>query len=121
MRRPPDPHAANLAPLSPPVFHILLSLADAPRHGYGILLEVEARTDGRVRLGTSTLYTALKRLLAAAWVEEASAPLGEADPRRERHYRLTARGRAALRAEARRLESMVAQARGKDVLGGAAS
>ena len=114
----PDPRA--FLPLSDPVFHILLSLADAPRHGYGILLEVEARAGDAVRLGTSTLYTALKRLLQEGLVEEAPAPGGDVDPRRQRHYRLTALGREVVRAEARRLEGLVRQARGKRVLGEAA-
>ena len=37
-------------PLSLSVFHILLSLCDQERHGYGIMKEVRARTDGEVRL-----------------------------------------------------------------------
>lgn len=109
-----DPH--RFLPLSDSVFHILLSLTDAPRHGYGILLEVEARTGDAVRLGTSTLYTALKRLLRDRLVEEADPPPGQVDPRRQRHYRLTALGRRVVHAEARRLEELVRQARTKDVL-----
>jgi len=50
-------------PLTTPVFHILLALAGQERHGYGIILDIAARTDGQVRVGTGTLYTALKRLL----------------------------------------------------------
>jgi DNA-binding PadR family transcriptional regulator len=56
-------------PLSEPVFLILTSLAEEPRHGYALLLDIEKITDGRVRLSTGTLYGALSRLLRARWIE----------------------------------------------------
>lgn len=93
-------------PLSSPVFHVLLSLAQGDRHGYLIMKEVEERTGGEVRLSTGTLYGIVKRLLDAEMVAEVSA----SDPRR-RAYRLTAFGRAVARAEAMRLESLVDSAR----------
>ena len=45
------PDTASLLPLSPAVFHILVSLADGDRHGYAIIQDVTARTGGEVRLG----------------------------------------------------------------------
>ena len=51
-----------MPPLSEAVFQVLLALADRARHGYGIMQEVEQRTDGRVRLGPGTVYGAIKRL-----------------------------------------------------------
>lgn len=107
---------SDLAPVSDQVFHILLSLADAPRHGYGILLEVERRTRGRVSLGTGTLYSAIKRLRRRALVEETQPPDGADDDPRRRYYRLTDLGRDLVRSEARRLEALVRQARAKSVL-----
>ena len=107
--------ARTLLPLSDAVFHILLSLADGPAHGYAILQEVEARSDGAVRMGTGTLYSAVKRLREQDVITEAEIE-GE-DPRR-RSYELTALGRAVLREEARRLESLVGFARDKAVIGG---
>ena len=101
-------------PLSEQLFHILLSLVDEPRHGYGIIQEVEARTGSTVRLGAGTLYSAIKRIRAWGWVEEMRAPAGE-DPRR-RYYGLTATGRRVVKSEARRLESLVKHARAKAVL-----
>ena len=97
-----------MLPLTPAVFHILLSLSDSERHGYGISKEVAARTDGTVRLGPGTLYGTLTRLLAADLVDETATPesRGAADPRR-RYYRLTPLGRAVARAEARRLADLV--------------
>jgi DNA-binding PadR family transcriptional regulator len=106
--------------LSPQVFHILLSLADEPRHGYGILLEVEERTEGGMRLGVGTLYSVIKRLRQQELIEEVAAPRKSGDDPRRRHYRLTRAGRAAMRREAARLQELVEQARQKSVLPGAA-
>lgn len=104
------------APISPQLFHILLSLADAPRHGYGILLEVEERTDGRISLGTGTVYSVIKRLRRLKWIEEYEVPASADHDARRKSYQLTQAGRRAMTREARRLEGMVAQARLKAVL-----
>ncbi len=72
---------ASLLPVKSTVFLILLALAEEPRHGYGIMLDVKQRSDGTVNLGTSHLYRHLKRLLDDALVEEASAEAAS-DPRR---------------------------------------
>ncbi len=63
-----DPEA--LLPLTPAVFHVLLALADSERHGYGIMQEVAARTNGMMRMGPGTLYGSIKRMLAAGLIEE---------------------------------------------------
>jgi DNA-binding PadR family transcriptional regulator len=105
-------------PLSEPLFHILLSLVDGPRHGYGIMQEVEARTSGDLRLGAGTLYSAIKRIRAWGWVEEVRPPGGQ-DARR-RYYGLTGAGRRVVKSEARRLEALVQHARTKRVLTGGA-
>ena len=90
-------------PLTEPVLLILLSLAGQPRHGYSILKDVEQMSDGRVVLSTGTLYGALRRLLDDDWIE----PFKEQDNSRGRQaYRLTARGRRNLQAEARRLKHL---------------
>ena len=103
-------------PLSPQQFHILLALTDGHRHGYGILQDVAGRTEGAVRLGTGTLYTALARLEGLGLVDESGrrAPAAEDDERR-RYYRLTPLGRAVLAAETQRLETLVRHARKKGV------
>lgn len=114
----PKPAPSPAAPpLSEPVFYILYALADRPRHGYGILLEIEGRTEGEVVLGTSTLYSALKRLLGEGWIEETDErPEPQHDDERRRYYRLTARGREILTAEAKRLEQLTRLARDKRLL-----
>lgn len=102
-------------PVSDQLFHILLSLVDEPKHGYGIIQEVEGRTQGKLRLGASTLYSAIKRIRRWGWVEEVSAPGGDEDPRR-RYYGITREGRRVAREEARRLEALVRHARAKELL-----
>lgn len=103
--------------ISPQVFHILLSLVDDDLHGYAIIQDVAARTDGELRLTASTLYAAMKRLLESGWIEERSTrPAGAADDPRRRYYRLTKLGREVARAEARRLEQLAAMARAKRLL-----
>lgn len=107
----------ELLPLSPAVFHVLLALADAERHGYGIIKEVEARTEGRVRLGPGTLYGSIKRLLGDGLIEESDErPDPDSDDERRRYYRLTGFGRGVAAAEAERLAKMVAAARAKKLL-----
>ena len=105
-------------PLAPASFQILLALVDGERHGYSIMKEVTARTDGAVRMGPGTLYGALKRLLEGGLVEESEE---RADPElgddRRRYYRLTKFGLRVARLEARRLEAMVRAARRKKLIG----
>jgi len=105
-----------MLPLTVPVFYTLLALADADRHGYGIITEVEERTGGDVRLRTGTLYTAIRRMLDQGLVEETDErPDPDVDDERRRYYRITEAGRKVLAAEAGRLEQMVSLVRGKDV------
>jgi len=90
-------------PLSEPVLLILLSLAEEPRHGYAILKDVSAMSDGRVSLSTGTLYGALRRLLDDDWIERFEQ---EDTSRGRQAYRLTANGRRNLHAEVRRLKHL---------------
>lgn len=102
--------------LTLPMLQILIALADEDRHGYGILLEIEKRNAG-VRLGTGTLYTAIKRLLAKGLIEETEErPAPDLDDARRRYYRLTAPGRKAAREETGRLAGVVRMARAKELL-----
>lgn len=96
-------------PLRPPVFHILLALAEDDLHGLGIADSVEAASDGTVVLGPGTLYRSLKEMSAEGLIGEVEAP-ATADPRR-RYYRATALGRSCLADEIHRLDRLVALAR----------
>jgi DNA-binding PadR family transcriptional regulator len=106
---------STLLPLSPAVFHILLALAGDDRHGYAIMRDIETRTDGVVRVGPGMLYGSIKWLLADGFIEDAPRR-GRTDDERRRCYRLTASGRALLKAEAARLEAAVGLARARHVL-----
>lgn len=108
---------ATLLPLTPVMFHVLLSLSDADRHGYGILKEVEARTGGDVTLSTGTLYGVIKRALGDGLiVESRRRPRAPDDDERRRYYRLTDFGRLVVNAEAKRLQQLVASAWTKRIL-----
>jgi DNA-binding PadR family transcriptional regulator len=87
---------ADKGRLQEPTFLILTAL-DTPRHGYGILQEVELLSGGRVRLRAGTLYAALDRLLADELVEASGEEV--VDGRLRRYYRLTDRGAQVLSAE----------------------
>jgi DNA-binding PadR family transcriptional regulator len=102
----------DLLPLTPPVFHILLALAEGERHGYGIMQDVARQTANQLQLGPGTLYGCLKRMLAARLVEESGErPDPSLDDERRRYYRMTDLGRQAARAEAQRLRAAVDAAR----------
>jgi len=90
-------------PLTEPVFLVLLSLAEQPRHGYSILKDVESMSGGRVLLSTGTLYGALQRLLGAGWIERVQE---DDTPRDRRTYRLTPRGRRNLQMEIERMRQL---------------
>jgi DNA-binding PadR family transcriptional regulator len=98
--------------LPPATFHILLALADDDRHGYAIIQDIAARTDGELRLSAGTLYRSIQRMLEQGLIlETRERPAPEEDDERRRYYRITPEGTAAARAEARRLGQLVKMAR----------
>jgi DNA-binding PadR family transcriptional regulator len=104
-------------PLRPIEFHVLLALAGDERHGYAILQEVAAITDGELQPEPGTLYRALHRMLKDGWVaESARRPAADLDDERRRYYRLTPAGRRVASAEAARLSRLVAVARAHRLL-----
>src|SRR5512143_1246768 len=106
-----SPLAEDLLPMTPAMFNILLALAGGEKHGYAIMLEVEANTHAEVKMGPGTLYGSIKRMLAAGLLEETGErPDPELDDQRRRYYRLTGTGQRALKAEADRLARQVALA-----------
>lgn len=94
-------------PLTESTFYIILSLAPGPKHGYAILKEVEALSDGRLVLSTGTLYGALKRMLDGGWIERAPDPEPDDTDRERKAYRLTKFGRRILEAEKARLRRLL--------------
>jgi len=101
---------ASYLPLREPTFFILLSLIPAEKHGYAILKDVEALSEGGVRLSTGTLYEALSRLLEQGLLERTDEAAGVAPGKPRKIYRLTHTGRRVIEAEATRLRALTAAA-----------
>ena len=108
--------ASGAPPMGEVEWQIALALADSPKHGYAILIEIEEREGESGRILPGSLYRALHRLERESMVEEVEdAPESSADERR-RVFALTAKGRRAARAEARRLLASIRVARRKGLL-----
>jgi len=102
----------RLLPLSQAVFQILVALADQDRHGYAIMQDVAARTNGSLKLSPGTLYGSIKRMLEDGLIVEVDARPGpDEDDERRRYYRITQSGRDIAQAEADRLTVLLRQAR----------
>ena len=106
------------SPLTEATFLILLSLAPCPKHGYAIAKDIQELSNARVILSASTLYTTLKRLLDDGLIERSGE---DAEPdetgRPRKTYALTDLGRRLLSLETARLDSLVAVARLRGVVG----
>src|SRR5688500_12190918 len=95
-------------PLTPAVFYILLALSSRERHGYGIMKQVEADSQGKVAMGPGTLYGSLKRMLDAGLVKESDKRVDpEMDDERRIYYQITGMGTEALAAELERYKRIV--------------
>lgn len=106
----PDPDA--LLPLPVATFHILVAVADQDRHGYAIMRDVAARTNGALKLSPGTLYGSIRRMLDDDLIAELSVrERPDEDDERRRYYRITAFGRAVAQAEAARLTTLLRQAK----------
>ena len=113
-----SPHTLEVEeylPLTPPVFHVLVALADGDKHGYAILKEVADRTAGKVHLSSGTLYAIIKRLLQDGLIDEIDERPDHDDQRR-RYYGFTAFGRQVAAAEAERMEELLTAARAKRLI-----
>jgi DNA-binding PadR family transcriptional regulator len=107
---PVDPN--DLLPLPVAMFHILVAIADQDRHGYAIMQDVAARTNGALKLSPGTLYGSIRRMLEAGLVVElGQRQRPDEDDERRRYYRITAFGRSVAQAEATRLATLLRQAK----------
>ena len=115
-----SPH--DLLPLTPAVFHILLALADGEKHGYAIMQEVAAITNGGMKMGPGTLYGSIKRMLEMGLISESDErPDPALDDERRRYYRLTSFGERVAKAESQRLAALVHAATMKKLIEGSGS
>jgi len=100
---------ANVS-LTPQIFYILLSLATKERHGYDIMKQVEADSQGKVKLGAGTLYGAIKRMLEEKLIIEI-----DTSHARRKYYKLTDKGGAIFNNELQRYTQAVELARQKNL------
>src|ERR1035438_6008434 len=104
----------DCVPLSPAVFHILLSLAEGERHGYALKREIALRTGGKLKLGPGVLYGSINKMLEPGLIEESKAPPdAHLDDERRRYYRITSYGRKVAQADAARMNELVRLAAAK--------
>jgi len=99
--------AEDYLPLTETSFFILLSLATTPKHGYGIIKEVEALSAGRVVMAAGTLYSALRRMLEDGWIERLEEDDSNNDDRERKLYSLTDLGRRIFELETKRLRKLI--------------
>lgn len=99
-------------PLTESYFYILLCLYRGPNHGYGIMRQTLALSEGHVHIGSGTMYGATGNMMKKGWIEELPTP----DADRRRLYRLTEAGRQVLLDEADRLRHLAAAA--DSIIGG---
>lgn len=98
----------NIQPLTPAVFHILLALSTGERHGYGIMKQVQADSQGKVSMGPGTLYGSLKRMLDSGLVRESDKRVDpEMDDERRIYYQITGVGAKMLAKELERYKRIV--------------
>jgi PadR family transcriptional regulator, regulatory protein PadR len=93
-------------------YHVLLALAGGPLHGYAVKQRVEDESGGSLTPQPGSLYRVIARLMTSGLVVETNPP-GAVSPHpglARRYYALTAAGRRALGAEARRLKGAAALA-----------
>ena len=105
--------AHRAEPLTESYFFILLCLYRGPNHGYGIMQQALALSDGNVRIGSGTMYGATGNMMKKGWIEECPAEGFD----RKRLYRLTEAGQQVLMDEIERLQYLDRAAR--EVIGGA--
>lgn len=102
---------AEFLPLPTATFHILLALRTEEKHGYAIMRDVDALSDGAVTIGPGTMYGSIKRMLAEGLIEESEErPDPEMDDQRRRYYRSTALGERVCTAEVERLTKLLKNA-----------
>ena len=94
-------------PLTNAVFFILFALADGEKHGYHIMQAANSLSEGTVRIGPGTLYTAIARLLGSGHIGE----VVHEEEERRRYYRLTRIGKQVLKSELDRQEAVLRKAR----------
>lgn len=109
--------ASAYLPLKPNDFHILFSLVDGPRHGYGIAKDILERTEGELRLEAGNLHRTLRKLVRQELVAPSEdRPDPEEDDERRHYWKITELGRRVVALEARRMRALVAEAEARRLI-----
>ena len=107
----------SFLPLQPRDYLLLFALTERPRHGYGLIKDVEDDTAGEVTIDPANLYRSIKRLTKDGLVVQADPPAGEAsEDERRRYYGITPLGRRVVTAEAARLANLTMLARERNLI-----
>lgn len=101
----------NDTPPTPLSMAILVALGRGDLHGYALMREIEATSDGQLAPGTGSLYAALQRLMDQGLIVESPDRPGKDDDARRRYYRITRAGKAAAATEAARMDRLLSDAR----------
>jgi DNA-binding PadR family transcriptional regulator len=112
-----EPASPAVSPLNHGDYHILVVLSSGERHGYTIMTEVAAVTEGATKFGPGTLYTSIKRLLAAGLIKESRNRKDIAindEPRR--YYRLTGMGQNVLASQSEQFTRTRGYVRGPQIV-----
>lgn len=98
------------------MLHILLALSTQDRHGYGIMKEVEADSQAKVKMGPGTLYGSIRRMIEAGLIRESGRKVDPGmDDERRIYYAITRLGQETLAAELDRYREVVAVSRRKQL------
>jgi DNA-binding PadR family transcriptional regulator len=95
----------KLLPLTPAVFFVLFALAGGEKHGYAIMQQISALSNGEFRMGPGTLYTTIQRLVDLVLIEEVLR--SDHQDARRRYYHLTGAGELLIEAEFARMRSLL--------------
>lgn len=105
------PESTERGALTEAVYYILLSVY-TPLHGYGIMQKVNDLSNGRVKLGSGTLYGAINTLLEKQYI----IPHTNEDNSRKKSYCITDLGKDVLNTEIERLQELIQN--GEKIIGG---
>lgn len=98
-------------PLHPEAFRILVVLRSGERHGYALVKELEQDPGRPGKVLPANLYRRIRTLLAQGLISDADQrPDPDLDDERRRYFEITPLGEAVARAEALRLEALLAGA-----------
>jgi DNA-binding PadR family transcriptional regulator len=112
---PPERLPTSQLPLKNEVLLALLTLADAPLHGYAIMQRIEEESGGATVPQAGAFYRTIRNMLADGLLEELDPRSAAGDGRTRRQYRITKRGRAVAQAELDRMAALVRLGRMRDL------